>query len=181
MNEQIWSTIDGVKTRLGVLALALAACAAVPAVAGTATFGVSATIAKECTVSAANLDFGAYTPGAGADAASSQISVNCTSGMPFTVALGAGTTSGATISNREMVGSTKATDLLNYQLYTDSAHTTVWGDGTGGTSTSAQTGQGMAAAQAQAMTVYGQIPDTTANQDAATDTYSDTITVSVSY
>jgi len=64
--------------------------------------------------------------------------------------------------------------LLNYNLYTTAALTTVWGDGTGGTSTVS-----MSAIKnvAKAVTIYGLIPK---NQYAAVaGAYTDTITFSV--
>lgn len=185
MSKQTSFSERGLRVPLAPLALALAiaACATAPAAAGStnSTFNVTATVASDCKLSAGNLALGNYVPGAGPVTATSTISVNCTRGTAFTVKLGAGQGSGATVGNRTMVGSASATDLLNYQLYQDSAHTIAWGDGTGGTSTEALTGQGMGAAQTQALTVYGQIADSATNQTAAPDSYSDTITVSVSY
>jgi spore coat protein U-like protein len=79
------------------------------------------------------------------------------------------------------VTGTIAGNLLNYNLYTTSGDTTVWGDGTGSTLTVAGTGAGMGTPQAVAQTVYGQIPDNAANQAVSPDTFADTITATVTY
>ena len=71
------------------------------------------------------------------------------------------------------------TNTLQYNLYTTAAFTTVMGDGTGGSVTSAGTGSGVATANA--LVVYGQLPDSATNQAAVTGNYSDLITVTVTY
>jgi spore coat protein U-like protein len=63
--------------------------------------------------------------------------------------------------------------LLNYGLFTNSGHTTNWGD-TSATNWVSGTGNGAV----QPITVYGQIP---ATQYVAPGSYTDTITVSVTY
>ncbi|WP_414039757.1 spore coat U domain-containing protein [Acidithiobacillus sp. M4-SHS-6] len=159
----------------------------------TTTFNVTATVPAFCKVSATNLNFGNYTPGSGAVTGNSTISVNCTKGTTFTVALNAGSSTGASFTNRNMTGTGAAdpagntattSDLLNYQLYTTAtvgSGGTIWGDGSTGTSTVAGTGAGMGTPQAVAETVYGQIPDSTVNSTAVPGAYSDTVTVTVSY
>jgi spore coat protein U-like protein len=62
---------------------------------------------------------------------------------------------------------------LNYGLFSDAAWTTNWGN-TSGTNWVTGTGNGAA----QPLTVYGQIP---AAQYVTPGSYSDTITVSVTY
>lgn len=157
-----------------LLTAAGAASAANPA---TSTFAVSATVLKNCTVSATALAFGNYTPTSGALAGTSTVSVNCTKNSGFTVSLTKGTTAGGTIAQRLM--SNGAGDTLQYNLYTTASYATVWGDGTGSSVTQAGTGAGMASAQT--LTVYGQLPDIAANQAVPPNAYSDTITVSVAY
>ncbi len=71
-----------------------------------------------------------------------------------------------------MAGSGSA--VVHYQLYTNSGHSTVWGDGTSGTSTSGGTGAG----SNQNYTVYGLV---SAQTTPAPNLYSDTVTVTVSY
>jgi spore coat protein U-like protein len=162
----------------------LGAAAGASAAAVTTTFTVSANVLKTCSASATNLAFGNYTPGAGALTSTSTVSVLCTNGTAFTAALNAGSTSGGTVAQRLMAEG-GGSGTLQYNLYTTAAHATVWGDGTGSTVTQAGTGAGMAAADAQTLTVYGQLPDNATNQAApvtgATTAYSDTITVTVTY
>lgn len=64
------------------------------------------------------------------------------------------------------------TQTVGYNLYTSSAYTTAWGDGTGGSSTVAGTGL------AQSTTVFGRVPAQTTPQAG---TYTDTIIVTVTY
>jgi spore coat protein U-like protein len=70
-------------------------------------------------------------------------------------------------------------NTLQYNLYTAATFGTVFGDGTGGTATNAGTGAGVATANT--VTVYGQLLDSASNQAAVPGSYSDTITVTVSY
>lgn len=142
----------------------------------TTTFAVTATVQSTCSASATALAFGTYTPGAGAVTNNSTISVKCTKNTPYTVTLNAGTTTGDAFTQRLMAS---GANTLQYNLYTTAAFTTVFGDGTGGTGT--QTGTGAGVATANTVTVYGQLLDSASNQAAVPGSYSDTITVTVSY
>jgi len=62
---------------------------------------------------------------------------------------------------------------IQYQMFTNSGHTTNWGN-TVGTDTVSATGNGTN----QSYTVYGQVPVQTSVAPA---TYSDTVTVTVTY
>ncbi len=135
----------------------------------TTSFTVTAIISKECSVSATNLAFGNYS-GALINSTST-ISVLCTNTTAYNVGLNAGLATGATVTNRSMTGPSSA--LLHYSLFSNSSYTTNWGN-TVGTDTVAGTGNGTT----QPVTVYGQIP---AGQLAKPGSYTDTITVSVTY
>lgn len=138
----------------------------------TAQFTVSASVLDNCAVSAGPLAFGPYSASSGtAVTANSSIQVTCTNGLHYTVALDGGTTTQAPAA-RAMVDSNS--DQLGYGLYTSSGYSSVWGDGTAGTVTQAGIGNG----SAQPMTVFGRIP---ASQYVASGSYTDTVTVSVSY
>lgn len=152
--------------------------AASGASAGTATtsFTVQATVQKTCSVSANNLNFGNYTPGGGALAVNTTVSVSCTKSTTFNTELTAGTTTGTTIAQRLL--SDGAGDTLQYNLYTTAGFTTPWGI-TVGTNTVAGTGAGMSTPVVQ--TIYGQLVDSAANQAQPPANYSDTITVNVAY
>ena len=151
------------------------------AVTATNTFTVSATVLKACTVNATNINFGNYTPGGGALTGNSTISVKCSKSTPYTVALNAGSTAGGSYAQRLMA---YGAETLQYNLYTAATFATVFGDGTAGSATGAGTGTGLGAA-AQTYTAYGRLVDSVANQNAAPNaaasTYTDTVTVTVTY
>ena len=141
----------------------------------TTTFGVSAVVNPNCLVSAQPLAFGGY-DGTAAKTGTSDISVRCSSGTTFAVGLSTG---GGTFAQRLLSGS--GANKLQYNLFTSAAATTIWGDGTLSTGTMPGTGAGMAAANTQTLTVYGQLPDNAFNQGAPSGNYNDTITVTVTY
>jgi spore coat protein U-like protein len=156
----------------GVLAAGIAQAATT-----TTTFAVTATVQSTCSATAGTLAFPAYTPGGGTQIANSTISVKCTKNTPFTVALNAGSTTGDTFAQRLMAS---GANTLQYNLYTTSGLTSIFGDGvTGGSVTAAGTGLGVATANS--VSVFGQLPDNATNQAAVAGAYSDTITVTVSY
>ncbi len=155
-----------------VVAAAATIIAAQPAVAE--TMGVTATVTKNCNLSTNAVAFGSSVNVLSTTAvtANGGISVTCNSGTAWTVSAdkgGGGTT--ATISTRKMVN---GTNLLSYKLFTDSTLTTVWGDGTEG-STITGTGDG----SAQSRTIYGQIP--TGQTTVPAGSYSDTVNVTVTF
>ena len=155
------------------LAAVLPAGTAVQAATATSTFTVQAVIIAACSVSATTLNFGTYSPTAGtALTGNSAVSVNCTSGTPYTTSLNVGTGGGAFATRTLASGG----NTLNYNLYRDAAYSQVWGDGSGSTFTVAGTGSGLLTANT--ITVYGQVPIA---QDKPVGTYSSTITVTVNY
>lgn len=133
----------------------------------------TANLINYCTVSATSINFG-NSVGllTSAIANTGTITATCTEGDVYTIALNKGTTSGASLTSRMMAGSGSA--VVKYQLYTNSSHGTIWGDGTSGTSTGGGTGSG----GSQSYTVYGLVP---AQTTPAPGSYSDTITVTVTY
>ncbi len=137
--------------------------------AGTAsaTFQVSANVAETCLIEATEIDFGTYR---GTQKTSNgQISITCTNGTTYRVALDAGT-SGGTVTTRKM---TAPGGLhLSYGLHRDAAHSLNWGD----TVDSEVDGTGNGSAQI--LTVYGLLP---AEQFVTASPYTDTITATVNY
>ena len=124
-------------------------------------------------MNAANLAFGTYNPASAvALTGNSTISVFCTNGTTYTVALNVGT-GGGTFATRKMAN---GANLMNFNLYTTAGLTAIWGDGTATTSTVPGTGLGVLTANP--VVVYGNIP---INQDLPTGTYTSTITVTVNY
>jgi spore coat protein U-like protein len=159
---------------VGAIALLFlfAGLAKTEAATASSTFNVNANVLAVCTVSATDLNFGDYDAShPSARDASSTLGVTCSNGQDYTVALGTGSGSGATIADRKM---TSGANTLNYGLYSDSSHNTIWGDGTLASVTVPGTGDG----QAQSLTVHGRIPP---GQHVASGTYSDTITVTLNY
>jgi spore coat protein U-like protein len=154
-----------------------AVCAGVANSATTSTtFAVTETVQATCSATATTLAFSAYTPGAGAKANNSTISVRCTKNTPYTISLNGGTTSGGTIAQRLMAS---GANTLQYNLFTTAAFSQIFGDGSGSSKTVTGTGAGVATATA--VTVFGQLPDSVANQASVPGSYTDTITVTVTY
>jgi spore coat protein U-like protein len=168
------------KILLATLAAGVMTAGVAQSATTTASFQVTATVQSTCSASAATLAFGNYTPGAGAITGNTNITVKCTKGTTFTVGLNAGSTTGDTYAQRVMANA-GATSTLQYNLYTTAALATVFGDGSAGTATAAGTGNGVAAANAVTVPVYGNLPDSAANQTALAGAYTDTIAVTVTY
>lgn len=164
------------KTRTSLL-FVLLAMAATPVLAVTATgsLNVTASVSATCIVgTSTTVAFGAYDPSAGSPKdAEGAVSVTCTDTTGYSVSLDAGAheTSPDDVTTRMMVGGSHG-DLLPYQLYQDSGHTTVWGITTD--EMGSLTGDG----SAQSYTVYGRIP---VGQYVQPDSYSDSVVVTVTY
>jgi spore coat protein U-like protein len=143
------------------------------ATTATTTFTVQITITNACTiVSATNMNFGSVgVISAAGVAATSTITMQCTTSAPYTLGLSAGTGTGATVTNRLMTSA--ATNTVGYSLYQDVAHSILWGV-TIGTNTLAGVGTGAS----QPWTVYGFVPSQTT---PAAGTYNDTVTLTVTY
>lgn len=146
--------------------------------------GSDARAAADCTASTAAVAFGTYDPLAtAADDSTGRVTVVCTyvsggtSQVGFTVALSAGG-SGSYAQRRLRAG----TPVLNYNLYTDTARSRIWGNGSNGTSVASGSftiGPGVGNRRREAAyTVYGRIP---ALQDVAPGSYADTITVTLTF
>ena len=164
-------TVTGLRAGL----LLAAATATTPAFAATTstTLNVDATVTANCTVSSSALSFGNVNPLSGSDVdGSGGITVTCTNGTDWEATAGVGSGSGASYADRRM---TAGTDLLSYNIYTDAGRTNVWGDGTGGTATIANTGTGAA----QNVTVYGRVPS--GQTSVPPGGYADTVAVTVTY
>jgi spore coat protein U-like protein len=147
-----------------------------PALAGTATgnFQATAILAATCQTFATNINFSGFYPAANGNAtATGTVTVICTNGSPYTLSLNSGAS--GNFGSRTMKGQTSGnTDLLNYNIYTTSGYTNVFGDGTGGTSQLSGTGNGTS----QFYTMYATSP---LNQYITPDNYLDTLTVTLSY
>lgn len=143
----------------------------VSAATDTTTFQVTATVNETCEVAAQDLAFGAYDPTGGDVDATTTITATCTAGTNYEIELNDGNNSGNAGSTTRAM--TNGTDYLDYELYTDSARTTVWNTSNKVTGTASGTG-------GDDETVYGEIPG---GQfvDASTTSYSDTINVTLTF
>jgi spore coat protein U-like protein len=157
-------------TGLGILAgLALGGGAA-DATTATSTFGVTMLITAQCVInSTATLDLGSSGVINANHDANTPLHIQCTNTTPYTIGLDAGTTTGATVAQRLLVNGAAT---VNYNLYTASNYTTIWGNAGGALVNS--TGNGAD----QLFTIYGRVP---AQTTPAPGTYTDTVTVTVTY
>lgn len=123
--------------------------------------------AVTCSVSAVAVSFGSYNPFASQPLdGTGSVSVQCDASTSYTIALGPGS---GTFASRQMQS---GANVLDYNLYTDAAYSSIWGDGSSGTATVAGSGT------SGTYTVFGEIP---ALQNASVGSYSDSITVTVTY
>lgn len=138
-------------------------------------------IGCNCTISATSgLPFGAYAPLSGSDKDSTGVvSVTCSAlvaglNVSYAVSLNAG--NNGTLAVRKMINGSV---LMNYNIYTDAARTTIWGDGTGGTSVINDSYTIVLLSVTRNYTMYGRIPGSQTTM--ITGSYSDTITATVTY
>lgn len=164
-----------IQKTLLVSALSLAAAAPALAATDTTTFNVRINITSTCdihTVAATDVDFGTVASTATNVDQQGQLTVNCTPGTAYTIALDNGQ-NGADVNSRAMA---QGTNRVPYQLYRAAARGPgdVWGSTTGaGGNVLAGTGTGAA----QNVPVYGRTPS--ANFPAGA--YNDVVTATVTY
>jgi spore coat protein U-like protein len=132
-----------------------------------------------CTVTSSGLAFGTYNYIVAAPTdITANIQVSCfflvSLNLSYDILLSQGAS--ASYVTRKM---NSAASELQYNLYTSAAHSTVWGDGNGG---SAKVTDGylltLLSTVVRNYTVYGRIP---AGQNVAAGVYNDVITVTVNY
>lgn len=156
-------------------ALFALALATAPATAATvsSTMPVSATVTANCTLSTSALAFGSVNTISGSNVdGTGGLTITCTNGTAWSASAGVGGGSGASFASRRM---TSGGNLLNYNLYTSSGYSTVWGDGTASTGLISGTGNGTA----QSVTVYGRV--TAGQTSVPAGAYADTVAVTVTY
>jgi spore coat protein U domain-containing protein, fimbrial subunit CupE1/2/3/6 len=156
-------TPSGQATRRALAAIALAVSVSVwlPARA-------EAQLGVNCTISATPVAFGSYDVLSASPVDSTgTITYECVIGFPIIITLSRGSSSSFT--PRTM---TSGAETLAYNVYLDAARTTIWGDGTGGTSSySANT-----ILLPVTVTVYGRVP---ASQNVAAGSYGDTLVATI--
>jgi spore coat protein U-like protein len=134
-----------------------------------------------CTVTTTSLVFAAHNPlVASNNDSSGNVRVSCggvaSIGLTYSVALSAGVN--GTMAVRKMAS---GANRLNYNVYTSSGYSTVWGDGTGAT----QMVNGSVALDVLGLSppqdwpVYGRIPG--GQSGVAPGTYADTLIVTLTY
>lgn len=141
-----------------------------------ALLGAPLAPAGACTISSAGVAFGAYNPlAAGHDNSTGTVRVDCAPAVTAPiVALSTG--GSGTYSPRRL---TNGSFNLNYNLYSNSGRTIIWGDGTGGTVTVTLSGGSVSGGIRRfTRTIYGRI---TALQNVGAGAYSDTITLTVTF
>jgi spore coat protein U-like protein len=121
-------------------------------------------------VSSGTLDFGTATSLAANTDVQTNFAVQCTSATAFNLGLDGGAAPGGTVATRLM---TSGSGTVGYKLYSNAAYTTNWGN-TVGTDTVPGTGSGGPVV----LTVHGRVPP---QATPAPGTYSDTVTVTVTY
>ena len=159
--------------RLAVLCGLLGMAPAGWAATATTTFAVTGTVVPTCSIAAAAMSFGASIPNpinSNVDATST-VTATCSTGAAYTIAMNLGTGTGATFASRKM---RSGANQLNYTLFSDAGRSTVWGDGTAGSSLFNGNGTGAA----QAITVFGRI---LSPQTVPTGAYTDSIVVTITF
>ncbi len=133
---------------------------------------VPAICRADCSITTTGVNFGPYNVfGTSPVDSTGSVRYQCSGNTSdFTIAIGRG--SSATFTPRTLLN---GGDALNYNLYLDAARTSIWGDGTSGTSLF------MAAnpsGKAVGVTIFGRIPP---GQDVSAGSYSDSIVVTIQF
>ena len=128
---------------------------------------------SSCTISVTSIAFGSYNVfTTTADDSTGTITFRCNAAAAnISIALNDGSSS--TFSPRTL---RNGSEVLQYNLYRNAARTTIWGDGTGGTSvyTSANPPNNSNVN----VTIYGRIP---AQQDVSAGSYTDTVSAVINF
>jgi spore coat protein U-like protein len=103
--------------------------------------------------------------------ATGTITAQCTNGDAFKISLNGGASN--QVNARTMVLS-GGNATVGYQIYSDAQHTTLWGDGSSGTSAVFGTGSGNTAS----FTMYGVVPAQNTPQPG---NYTDSVTATISF
>lgn len=159
---------------VGIVVFSAAARSALEAQSSTASLQISASVSKNCTITTAPVNFGAYDPVA-ANATNNldgigTVTVTCTKGATAKIALDDG--GNAQGNTRRMAQSGK--EFLTYELYKNTQRTDIWGDGN---NDSLDTGAAPNR-NPRTFTVYGRVPSA---QDATVGNYTDTVVATVNF
>ena len=143
----------------------------------TSTMNVSVSVEHSCSIEASPMAFGAYNGvvenASTALEATATLETTCTSGAGALVTINSGASAGSGLADEPVRRMTAGEgQFLSYQVYSDIARNTVWGN-TVPTGV-ALTGTGVP----QTLTLYGSIPSA---QLAAQGVYSDQVYVTITY
>jgi spore coat protein U-like protein len=126
-----------------------------------------------CSVSISDLDFGNYTSNSTTPVlGQTNIQLLCAPGTTAEIALDAGSAPGGRTTRRTL-RQESGSDRMDYDLFQDAGRTIHWGDRSGD-----DTKEVLTADAPLTVPIYGEIPG---GQRVRDGTYSDVITVSVSY
>jgi spore coat protein U-like protein len=165
----------GMRQHLGVIFLSLASllASAQTILYSNSIMPVRMEVVTACSVSVSDLDFGSYTSNSSTPVhGQTSIQLQCAPGTAAEISLDAGTSPSGGTSRRNMqqdVGN----DRMDYDLFQDAGRTIHWGDRSGN-----DTKEVVTADAPLTVPIYGEIPG---GQRVRDGTYSDVITISVSY
>ncbi len=129
--------------------------------------------AASCTISVSSIAFGNYNVFTATDDDSTgTITYRCNA-TAFNISISLSDGSSSTFSPRTL---RNGTEVLQYNLYRNAARTTIWGDGTGGTSV--YTSANPANNTNINVTIYARIP---AQQDVSAGSYTDTVSAVINF
>ena len=129
--------------------------------------------AQACTISATSVNFGSYNVFNGSDVDSTGTVTYRCNGSAHNITVGLTQGASATFNPRQMQ---KGAEVLNYNLFVDASRTSIWGDGTSGTSVYS-IGNPPNNTNVN-LTVYGRVP---AGQDVSAGSFSDTVTAVINF
>ena len=129
--------------------------------------------AQACTISATSVNFGTYNVFSGSDVDSTGTVTYRCNGSAHNITVGLTQGASATFNPRRMQ---KGAEVLNYNLFVDASRTSIWGDGTSGTSVY-QIANPPNNTNVN-LTVYGRVQ---AGQDVSAGSFSDTVTAVINF
>lgn len=127
-----------------------------------------------CTVSTTSINFGNYDEGLTLpNDSTGTITVTCDEASPPNVTITISHSPNSGVFNPRRMKHFTIAEFLNYNLFTDASRTSIWGNGTQGTSTIIRK---VTKGKSAIVTVYGRIP---ASQNVSAGQYSDNLTATI--
>jgi spore coat protein U-like protein len=167
------SKLLSVLTTIGVLVAGVHG--SVSAASAQANLPISVTVANNCTITAVAVGFPNYDPivthaTTPDDSTAGSVTITCTKGSTTTIGLSLG----ANFSGTQARMLNGAANYLNYGLFQDAGHATVWGNA----APNLFTPPAAPSKAARTYPVYARIP---AGQDVPAGTYTDTVVATVNF